>query len=526
MEQELLTQKLNELTENKFDFTLKSALLKKSADFCMIEIFYKDGVMLDSETRKQLEEEIKRILPQGIKYEVNFVKNFISDERIAQEFKIFMEQKFPSIVSRLDGVEQIENQFKIKLVIDERLIDKAIEKNFKKVFNDYFETKFEGFKFDIEISQEILVTDDNKNIKKWAGIDAEDELKMSQLRTIEVFEKTVLVGDEIEQNASYIVDKLSPEENVVLCGKIRGIHDVVIKTKTKKDSDEIKAGYQKKLFKWELEGFTGSISCVYFSTKETQPKLMTLEDGASVILSGNVEDDKFNHGVTFSVKNISLCKLPENFEEKIIYKKERPYYEFVEPEKIVTYKQDDLMSFMHEEEVPEFLRGKTYVCYDFETTGLHYESGDKIIEIGAVKIENGKITERFMSYVDPERKIPAESTAISGITNEDVAGAPKDYQVLQDFYKFTRGAILTGYNVLNFDNVFLFGQGKKCRWNFTENKTEDVYRYAQKYVHGVKNYRLGTIAEKLGVVLDNAHRAVYDALATAEVFIKIAENMK
>ena len=92
---------------------------------------------------------------------------------------------------------------------------------------------------------------------------------------------------------------------------------------------------------------------------------------------------------------------------------------------------------------------------------------------------------------------------------------------LQDFYKFTRGAIIIGYNNINFDNVILIGQGKKCRWNF-DNETADVYKYATKFVSGVKNYKLGTIAAKLGVTLDNAHRAVYDALATAEIFLKIA----
>lgn len=130
-----------------------------------------------------------------------------------------------------------------------------------------------------------------------------------------------------------------------------------------------------------------------------------------------------------------------------------------------------------------------------------------------------------MSYVDPEKHIPAESSAISGIVDADVEGAPKDFEALQDFYKFTRGAILTGYNIINFDMVFLKGQGKACRWNF-DNEVVDTFKIAQKYVHGVKNYKLGTIAEKLGVVLDNAHRAVFDALATAEIFVKLAENLK
>ena len=225
------------------------------------------------------------------------------------------------------------------------------------------------------------------------------------------------------------------------------------------------------------------------------------------------------------VKQIAYCKLPETFEEYIVYKQEKPFYEFVEPEKVVLYEQNDLTSFMIEEKIPKHLQNKTYVCYDFETTGLHFEQGDKIIEIGAVKIKDGKIIEKFMTYVNPEKPIPAESSAISGIVDSDVQDAPIDSEALQDFYKFTRGAILTGYNILNFDNVFLRGQGKACRWNF-DNESEDVYHYAQKYIHGVKNYKLGTIAAKLGVTLDNAHRAVYDAMATAEVFIKLCKLME
>ena len=148
-----------------------------------------------------------------------------------------------------------------------------------------------------------------------------------------------------------------------------------------------------------------------------------------------------------------------------------------------------------------------------------------MVEIGAVKIVNGKITEKFVSFVNPDGKhIDEGASATTGIYDEDVADAPKDYEVLQDFYKFSRGSILIGYNNKNFDNAFLIGQGKKCRWNF-DNENKDVYRLVQKYVRGVKNYRLGTVAEKLGVVLDNAHSAVYDALATAEVFIKIAGNI-
>ena len=226
----------------------------------------------------------------------------------------------------------------------------------------------------------------------------------------------------------------------------------------------------------------------------------------------------FNGKLNFTAQTVARCVYKRE-EIKSGYKHVNEEYHTVFPKEYVDYEQADLFN------LEEKTFYGTYVVFDLETTGLE-PTKDEIIEIGAVKIENGKITQRFMSYVDPEKPIPPESSAISGIIDSDVAGAPKDYEILQDFYKFTRGAILIGYNNINFDNVFLIGQGKECRWDFASNETDDVYRYAQKYVHGVKNYRLGTIAAALGVTLDNAHRAVFDALATAEVFIKIAKMIK
>jgi len=337
--------------------------------------------------------------------------------------------------------------------------------------------------------------------------------------------------------ADYIKDKTNVEEKITICGTIRTIKDKVIKRKQSKDKDtesdssvqdavegesQDDTKYQRKLYRFTLADFTGEINCVIFSNKETQSKLEKLEAGSKIVVSGDLEEDKFFGSNVVKVKKLGYCSFPEIKEEYIEYRQEKPYYEFVEPEKIVTYSQDSLLDFSAEKKVPKYLQGKRFVCFDFETTGLNYSSGDRIIEIGAVEINNGKITEKFLSYVNPERTIPKEASAVSGIVDSDVMGAPTADKVLQDFYKWTRGAILIGYNNINFDNIFLIGQGKQARWNF-DNETDDVYRWAQRYVKGAKNYRLKTIAEKLGVALDNAHRAVYDALATAEVFIKINE---
>lgn len=556
---EPLIEELNSRTQNQYKFMLKSATLDKAADFCVIEILYKDGVILTPELKQSFDEIILQILPKKYTYKINFVKNFISEERIDSETKTYLEKNFPSIYFKVKYVKLGDMTFDIGLVIDELSYAHAKQKNLNFEIQNYFKSLYEEYEFKCSYEQGEVFVEDQKELLK--SNFSEEEPNMDEIRKIEISNVESLVGEPIEELPSYIKDKQSPQPLVVLSGKIKAFKDIVIKRKPRvKENEQVEEGektsepekepqpeqtetkaeesneniteeaetqnkYERKLFKWSLEDFTGSIPCVYFSNKETQTKLLTLADDTAIVVRGKIEEDKYNGGNSLIVQDISLCTLPEKFEEKIVYKKERPFYEFVEPEKVVTYTQNDLMNFMVEKPVPEFLKNKTFVCYDFETTGLHYERGDRIIEIGAVKIENGKITERFMSYVDPERKIPAESSAVSGITDADVAGAPKDYQVLQDFFKFTRNAIIIGYNNINFDNVFLIGQGKKCRWDFSSNETDDVFRYAQKLVHGVKNYKLGTIAEKLGVVLDNAHRAVYDALATAEVFIKLAEMM-
>ena len=537
---EKLIELLNEKTENKYDFMLKSALFEQSADFCVIEILYKDGLILTKEIKDFLLDEIYKVLPKNIKYEITFIKNFISEERIEDEFKYFMKKNCPSISFKLKSVKLIDKLFEIDFVVDELFFEHAKQKKLSSEIQKYFKNKFSEYDFEARFEVGVVFVEDELETLKQNY--REEDVDIYEKRIINVADLVPIIGEGIDEPASYIKDKTEPATGVVLCGKISNFKFRVIDTKRKKkenseqvdeivevqkeevSSDDIqKPEYEKKLFMWSLEDFTGQIKCSFMSNKENQSKVEKLDNGSVIIVRGNAENNKFSGELEVKVRDISYCSIPEGLTEYIEYRKEKPFYEFVTPEKIVTYKQNDLMSFDNEDIVPEFLKNKTYVCYDFETTGLHFEQGDKIIEIGAVKIENGKITEKFMSYVDPEKPIPKESSAISGIVDEDVKGAPKDFEVLQDFYKFTRGTIIIGYNNINFDNVFLLGQGKKCRWNF-DNETADVYKYATKFITGVKNYKLGTIAEKLGVTLDNAHRAVYDALATAEVFLKIAET--
>lgn len=542
--------KLNEFTNNKFEFMLKSALLDKAADFCVVEILYKDGVMISPVERKQIEEFALSFLPEKFTYEFVFTKRYINEDRILDDSKAFLEKNFPSVSNKIEKVTLTESMFDIYITVDDLSFTHAKDRKVNFELEKFLKEKYDNFDYCCHFEKgTVFVEDEKQELIKNFREESED---IYANRKIEFFDIVQLVGEfEEGLKADYIKDKTIPEPIVVVCGKIKSIQEKVIKRKPKakaegeesveKVEDESVLSeneteveqtdveekvetpkYQRKLYKFTLSDFTGDIGCVFFSNKENQAKIEKLDTDSVIVVRGALEADEYSGGNTLKVKDIAYCSIPEGLTEYIEYRKEKPFYEFVEPEKIVTYSQDSLLTFGEEKLVPKYLQNKTFVCYDFETTGLHYVNGDKIVEIGAVKIENGKITEKFMSFVDPEKHIPEEASAISGIFDSDVIGAPTADKVLQDFYKFTRGAIIIGYNNINFDNIFLVGQGKDARWNF-DNDTDDVYKWAQKYVRGAKNYKLKTIADKLGVTLDNAHRAVYDALATAEVFIKIHE---
>ena len=548
---EKFIEEINKFTNNKYDFMLKSALLEKDADFCVVEILYKDGILLSPKEKKEIEEFAISLLPKNFVYEFNFIKRYINEERILEDTKNYLSKNFPSVSNEIKKVTLENNKFDIFIVVDELSFSHAKDRKVASEIEKFLKQEYNNFDYECHIEVgTVFVEDEKQEFIKNFREEGED---IFANRKIELFDIVPLVGEfEEGLKADYIKDKTTPEPFVCVCGKIKSIQEKVIKRKQKvkpveeeisekQDAEqkedletEITAPvdekqevpdepkYQRKLYKFVLSDFTGDISCVFFSNKENQAKIEKLDTDSVIVVRGALEADEYSGGNTLKVKDIAYCSIPENLTEYIEYRKEKPFYEFVEPEKIVTFAQDNLLTFGEEKQVPKYLQDKTFVCYDFETTGLHYVNGDKIIEIGAVKIENGKITEKFMSFIDPEKHIPEEASAISGIVDSDVQGAPTADKVLQDFYKFTRGAIIIGYNNINFDNIFLIGQGKDSRWNF-DNETDDVYKWAQKYVRGAKNYKLKTIADKLGVTLDNAHRAVYDALATAEVFIKIHE---
>lgn len=164
-----------------------------------------------------------------------------------------------------------------------------------------------------------------------------------------------------------------------------------------------------------------------------------------------------------------------------------------------------------------------YVVFDIETTGFSPVT-NRIIEIGAVKVENGEITERFSTFVNPQVPIPFHIEKLTSINDSMVMDADPIEVVLPRFLEFVGDAILVAHNA-NFDVSFIKENAKRqgIPVDFTYVDTVGI---ARALLTGQSKYTLDAVAKTLGISLENHHRAVDDAECTAEIFVKFIEMLK
>ena len=165
----------------------------------------------------------------------------------------------------------------------------------------------------------------------------------------------------------------------------------------------------------------------------------------------------------------------------------------------------------------------TYVVFDIETTGFSALS-DRIIEIGAVKVEAGKIVDKFSTFVNPKIPIPYRIEHLTGINDEMVMNSETIDVILPQFLEFSRDAIMVAHNA-EFDMSFIMQNAKNLGIEY-EATYVDTVALARVLIPSISRYKLDNVAKALGVSLENHHRAVDDAGCTAEIFVKFIEMLK
>ncbi len=344
----------------------------------------------------------------------------------------------------------------------------------------------------------------------------QDEIEYEvPVRTFGISGFSFLEGTKKRDTAIYIADlNLVVSDEAVICGVITDIRE---------RSYTNKKGVEKQLLSIVLSDGTGATPITYFLRQKSADKIKRLKVGDSIVCTG--KNEEFRGSLRYTADIIDYGSVPEGFKPAARDSKPVPrYYRAVKPEPFTDNEQTDLFTVNY---IPECLKGKSFVVFDLETTGLNSSpvSGnmDRIIEIGAYKIEDGVISSSFSTFVNPERKLSDEIVRLTGISEDMVKDAPVYADVMPDFFKFCAGSILVGHNIAGFDFKFVDYYCAKLGY-ILDRKIIDTYPLAQELLF-LSNYKLNTVAEKFHIAF-NHHRAVDDALATAKIFIELIKMKK
>lgn len=165
-----------------------------------------------------------------------------------------------------------------------------------------------------------------------------------------------------------------------------------------------------------------------------------------------------------------------------------------------------------------------YTIVDLETTGLDPEN-DEIIEVGALQVTNGEIKSVFNKLVCPSKKVSAEITNITGITNEMLEHEPYIKPVLEEFSRFIDESILVAHNA-EFDVSFIRNNFRKWLNKELNNQSICTVVMSRELLPGLDNHKLHTVARYFGIEVSNRHRAIGDVEITYQVWFKLIEILK
>ncbi|MDD7158225.1 MAG: exonuclease domain-containing protein [Firmicutes bacterium] len=515
--QSVFSKKFNGLTGDKFeyikltrvDFFIKTQTVKMSLIYPMEK---REEV---EKSKAEIESAIKKVIATPANLEIDMKAACFDLEYCKQVLGEFF-KSYPSVAPFIDSsgisFESDGQKVKLNLPLESDACSYCRERKIKEEVESFLDAYFTE-KIDVNFAETQHKSDGN-GFSTYSDDCPKYYMSMEGGRTIIPQNVTEFIGKKIDEPAMYIEDCNGSltESVVVLCGTVNDFKELQ------------KADGSKTFYKFNLVDYTGSMTCLVFTNKSVLPeKAKELHDGDAVVVRGQLNEREFRGEKSLSVfvRAISKCTLPENFVKNEILREVPEHYTTIFPEPYIQETQSNLFDVDTKEEVLPYLVGKTFVVYDFETTGTDTRICN-ITEIGAVKLVNGKFTETFSTLVNPGEKLSERVSELTHITDEMLEDQPTIDKVLPDFNKFCDGAILVGQNSNDFDYKILCRLASEQKLKFPDEH-EDTLVIARKYLRTVHNYKLGTLAKYYDVVNENAHRALDDAITTAKVFMNLAK---
>lgn len=525
---------LNKQFNNKYDFLRVLRVdYNTLLSFVEIDFLYPENVPdLTDNDKNNIINFLTDLLHLRAELKIKFKKSYLDDNLIKKDLQNYLKIAYSSMMVYFSSEDMSITKENDNILINIKLIkniyDYFVSNNVKDTILTHLNNNFIG-NFNINFEQKKGQEIDSNGLIEREEKFIEELPKQKPIERYEVFEPEVFIGHEITPMPEPIKNQKDTRESVILAGKISNL---VIKTYISRRAKAIGSTEPSYYFSFTLTDHTGEINMVYFSNKTTYKKAVNLKDGDSILIIGNVKHEYNKTSVV--VKDISFCTIytpkeePKEeikneqpvVEEKQDYIKTIENYKCVFPTPYIAETQENLFDVKptYEDDIYKH----EYVVFDCETTGLDCRANE-IIEIGAVKIRDGLIKDQFQTFIHPNESIPSEITRLTSITNEMVENAPCSNDAITDFYKFCENSILVGYNV-TFDIGFVKVAGQKANVLF-DHDFIDVMVMAKKQLF-LSKYRLSNVVEALNITLNNAHRAIFDATATAYAFLKLSEKKK
>lgn len=414
-----------------------------------------------------------------------------------------------------------------------------------------------------EFYQEEVETAEKREEKHAENTTVEIEVREGKFATPQIIQSSIrpLYGRSIRGKMITISSISGDSGRIVVWGDVFDIEKKVTKSG------------DKNIFTIDITDYTGSTTAKVFNSIKESAVIDNIKKGDTIVVQGDVEYDKYAGELVVNARSIGTAqkvKVVDNAEKKRVelhmhtnmsqmdavtsagdlvnrayqwghkavaitdhgvaqafpdaMKAADKINKDEEKIKIIygveAYFMDDLVESVKGDADTGF--DGTFICFDIETTGLS-AARDKITEIGAVKVENGVITDTFSTFANPEMPIPQKITQLTGITDDMVKDAPSQSEAVGAFLEFAGDNVLVAHNA-PFDTSFI---AKACEdmgreYNYTSIDTVAISRAI---LTDIKNCKLDTVAKFLRLGDFNHHRATDDAEMLARIFINLCQRL-
>lgn len=445
--------------------------------------------------------------------DIVFLKTQCNSQHLIDQISKFFADNKPSLCLYIgkDDVKTsiLPDVINIDIYVEPQLISLFEHADTIGELKRFLQTRFTE---DFNIKYVIKEGDSNIEIES-RSID--DSIISANTNTIKVkFVKEILGGTIISQ-PTFIKTALRAKGNNTVCGRVVSFKRIISKK-------------NRPFYIFDVDDTTAVLTVKYFCRSEKDNAVNTICEGDCIILTGSVESSEYDkkptnkEGLGMIARKINLCEIDfDSIVTEDSYNRELPYYKNIFPKEYEEFEQVTIDTLGQVKTIPEYLIGKTFVIFDLETTGLNCLD-EEIIEIGAVKVVDGIITETFDTLINPQKAIPAGASSVNNIYDDMVKDAYTIEEVMGDFYKFCKNSIMVSYNI-EFDMSFINESARKCDYKFL-NTTICALQLARKLVP-TKNHKLETVIKYYNISNTEAHRALEDSIATAKLFFRLAEKL-